>query len=110
MFLPIPKVLKDTEVKQLRERLKQASFADGAATAGKQARRVKQNEQVARGSALAKELGAVVLGALRRSGASLSDTLSCRITEPTFDRYAAGMRYGSHVDNAVMYQPEPPRS
>ncbi|HKU46797.1 MAG TPA: Fe2+-dependent dioxygenase [Burkholderiales bacterium] len=110
MFLPLPKVLKDAEVKQVRERLAKASFGDGAATAGKQARRVKQNEQVPRGSALAKELGAVVLAALRRSGAFISATLPCRITEPMFNRYAAGMRYGSHVDNAVMYQPQPLRS
>jgi PKHD-type hydroxylase len=65
---------------------------------------------VPRGSALAKELGAVVLGALRRSGAFISATLPCRITEPMFNRYAAGMHYGSHVDNAVMYQPQPLRS
>ena len=110
MFLPIPKVLKDTEVKQIRERLKQASFADGAATAGKQARRVKQNEQVPRGSALAKELGKVVLDALRKNGAFISATLPCRITEPMFNRYAPGMHYGAHVDNAVMYQPQPLRS
>jgi PKHD-type hydroxylase len=110
MFLPIPKVLKDAEVKQLRERLKQASFADGAATAGKQARRVKQNEQVPRGSPLAKELGKVVLEALRKNGAFISATLPCRITEPMFNRYAPGMRYGAHVDNAVMYQPQPLRS
>jgi PKHD-type hydroxylase len=110
MFLPIPKILKDTEVREIRERLAKASFADGAATAGKQARRVKQNEQVPRGSALAKELGKVVLDALRRNGSFISATLPCRITEPMFNRYAGGMRYGSHVDNAVMYQPQPLRS
>ena len=110
MFLPIPKILKDTEVKQLRERLANGSFADGAATAGKQARRVKQNEQIPRGSPLAKELGKVVLEGLRRSGAFISATLPCRMTEPMFNRYGVGMHYGSHVDNAVMYQPQPLRS
>jgi PKHD-type hydroxylase len=110
MFLPIPKILKDAEVKLLRERLAGANFADGAATAGKQARRVKQNEQIPRGSPLAKELGQVVLEALRRSGAFISATLPCRMTEPMFNRYGVGMHYGSHVDNAVMYQPQPLRS
>lgn len=110
MFLPIPKVLKETEVRAMRERLATAAFADGAETAGKQARRVKQNEQLPRGSALAKELGSTLLEALRRNGAFVSATLPCRITEPMFNRYAAGMRYGSHVDNAVMYQPQLLRS
>lgn len=110
MFLPIPKVLKDTELRQIRERLAQAEFADGAGTAGRQARRVKQNEQVARGSPIALELGKVVIAALRRNAAFLSSTLPCRITEPMFNRYAGGMRYGNHVDNAVMYQPQPLRS
>ena len=110
MFLPIPKVLKETEVRQIRERLAKAAFADGGETAGRQARRVKQNEQVPRGSALAKELGKPVLEALRKSAAFISATLPCRLTEPMFNRYASGMRYGSHVDNAVMYQPQPLRS
>jgi PKHD-type hydroxylase len=110
MFLPIPKVLKEAEVRELRERLASAAFGDGAETAGRQARRVKQNEQVPRGSALAKELGKSVIGALQKNAAFVSATLPCRMTEPMFNRYAAGMRYGSHVDNAVMYQPQPLRS
>lgn len=110
MFLPIPKVLKEAELRQLRDKLVGASFADGAETAGRQAKRVKQNQQVARGSPLARELGKVVLDALRRNGTFISATLPCRLTEPMFNRYAGGMRYGSHVDNAVMYQPQPLRS
>lgn len=110
MFLPLQKILKEAEVRKIRERLAGASFADGAATAGRHARRVKQNEQIARGSELAKELGKTVMEALRRSGPFISATLPCRITEPMFNRYAPGMRYGSHVDNAVMYQPAPLRS
>lgn len=110
MFLPIPKVLKDAELRQIRDKLVEASFADGAETAGRQAKRVKQNQQVARGSPLARELGKVVLEALRKNATFISATLPCRLTEPMFNRYAGGMRYGSHVDNAVMYQPQPLRT
>ncbi len=110
MFLPIPKVLREPELRQIRDKLAQAAFADGADTAGRQAKRVKQNQQVARGSPLARELGKVVVDALRRSGTFISATLPCRLTEPMFNRYAGGMRYGNHVDNAVMYQPQPLRS
>jgi PKHD-type hydroxylase len=110
VFLPIPKVLKDAELRQIRDKLVGASFADGAETAGRQAKRVKQNQQVARGSPLARELGKVVLEALRKNATFISATLPCRLTEPMFNRYAGGMRYGSHVDNAVMYQPQPLRT
>lgn len=110
MFLPISKVLREPELRQIRDKLAQAAFADGADTAGRQAKRVKQNQQVARGSPLARELGKVVVDALRRSGTFISATLPCRLTEPMFNRYAGGMRYGNHVDNAVMYQPQPLRS
>jgi len=110
VFLPIPKILKEAELRQIRDQLAQGEFADGAETAGRQARRVKQNQQVARGSALARDLGKVVLEALRRNATFISATLPCRLTEPMFNRYAGGMRYGNHVDNAVMYQPQPLRS
>ena len=110
MFLPIPKVLKEADVKLIRERLEKTEFADGAATAGRQARRVKQNEQVPRGSPAAKELGKIVMDALRNNAAFISAALPCRITEPMFNRYMPGMSYGTHVDNAMMYQPHPVRS
>jgi PKHD-type hydroxylase len=110
MFLPIPKILKDTELRQIREALEKATFADGAATAGRQARRVKQNEQIPRDSAVAKELGKLVGEALRRNATFVSAALPFKMTEPMFNRYAQGMRYGTHVDNAMMYQPQPVRS
>ena len=106
MFLPIQKVLKEAELKEIREKLAAADFADGAATAGRQARRVKQNEQLPREAPLTKELGKIVSAALRRNAMFISGTLPCRMTEPMFNRYAGGMRYGAHVDNAVMYQPQ----
>ena len=105
MFLPIQKVLKEAELKEIRDKLEGASFADGAATAGRQARRVKQNEQLARDAPLTKELGKIVSAALRRNAMFISPPLRVKMTEPMFNRYAGGMRYGSHVDNAVMYQP-----
>ncbi len=110
MFLPIPKILKDAELRQIREALEKAQFADGATTAGRQARRVKQNEQVPRDSAVAKEMGRLVSEALRRNATFVSAALPFKMTEPMFNRYAQGMQYGTHVDNAMMYQPQPVRS
>lgn len=110
MFLPIPKVLKEAELRQVREALAQAKFDDGAPSAGRQARRVKRNEQLPRDSEAAKKMGGIVSGALRRHAAFISAALPYRMTEPLFNRYAPGMRYGAHIDNAIMFQTPPLRS
>lgn len=110
MFLPIPNILKPEEVKAIRERIEKETFVDGSVTAGRQARRVKQNQQLARDNKVAKEIGKQILDALRRHAAFNAATLPFRITEPMFNHYTGGMTYGPHVDNAVMYQPQPLRS
>jgi len=104
MFLPIPKVLKESEVRDIRARLVESAFVDGARTAGKQARRVKRNQQLARDAAGAQEIAKTVGDALRRHPAFISAALPRRLSEPLFNRYAAGMAYGAHVDNALLFQ------
>jgi PKHD-type hydroxylase len=110
MFLPIPNVLKAEELRTIRDRVAKETYVDGATTAGRQARRVKQNQQLARDNKTAKEMGKIVMDALRRHAGFNAATLPFRITEPMFNHYSGGMRYGPHVDNAVMYQPQPLRS
>jgi PKHD-type hydroxylase len=110
MFLPIPNVLKADEVRSIRERLEKERFTDGGSTAGRQARRVKRNQQLPREGAVARELGRVVLQALQRHAGFNAATLPHRVTAPLFNLYAGGMTYGPHVDNAIMYQPQPLRS
>ena len=55
-------------------------------------------------------MGGIVSGALRRHAAFISAALPYRMTEPLFNRYAPGMRYGAHIDNAIMFQTPPLRS
>jgi len=104
MFLPILKVLKESEVRAIRARLVESAFADGAATAGKQARRVKNNQQVPRDAAGMQEVAKTVSDALQRNPAFIAAALPRRLSDPLFNRYAPGMRYGSHVDNAILFQ------
>ncbi|HYG25434.1 MAG TPA: Fe2+-dependent dioxygenase [Caulobacteraceae bacterium] len=101
MLLCIPQVLKPEEVAHVRERLAGAEWVDGAATAGEQSRLVKKNSQVREGSAVAVELGELILDALGRSPLFVSAALPLKTFPPLFNRYEAGEQFGSHIDNAI---------
>jgi PKHD-type hydroxylase len=101
MLLCIPQVLTKAEVARCRERLAGAEWVDGAATAGEQSALVKKNGQVREGSAVAVELGDLVLDALGRSPLFVSAALPLKTFPPLFNRYGVGERFGSHIDNAI---------
>lgn len=108
MLIQVPSVLPPAQAAAMRARLDAAgeAWVDGRATAGYQGARVKQNQQLAEGSALARELGGEVLVALERHPLFISAALPRRVYPPLFNRYAAGMHFGSHIDNAVRLLPD----
>lgn len=110
MLVRIEGVLTKEELRQISGRLEKADFVAGSSTAGKVAAPVKENLQLDTASSDAAELGSLVSAALARSGAFGMAALPRRMSKPLFSRYALGMAYGRHLDNAVMYQPEPVRS
>jgi PKHD-type hydroxylase len=101
MLLCIPQVLTEREVARCRERLAGAEWVDGNATAGEQSRLVKKNAQVREGSAVANELGELILDALGRSPLFVSAALPLKTFPPLFNRYEVGEAFGSHIDNAI---------
>ncbi|ELX11633.1 putative PKHD-type hydroxylase family protein [Janthinobacterium sp. HH01] len=101
MMLHIPGVLSREQVAAMRQRLDQTDWVDGRSTVGAQGAQVKQNRQLAEGSALAQELGAEVLAALARSPLFFSAALPLRTCPPLFNSYAGGEHYGDHVDGAL---------
>ncbi len=105
MLLHVPNVLTADELARIGERLAAASWGDGRATAGPQSARVKENLQLAEGSAEARELGQMVLRALERSALFISATLPAAIYPPLFNKYESGMNFGAHVDNAIRLIP-----
>jgi PKHD-type hydroxylase len=109
MLLRIPSLFNAEQVRLLRERLESAgdAWVDGRVTAGHQGREVKRNLQLAEDSGVARELSAVVIGALERHPLFLSAALPKRIYPPMFNRYdaASEMRFGTHVDGAVRLIP-----
>jgi PKHD-type hydroxylase len=109
MLIRIPEVLSREQVAQVRGRLDAAADAwvDGRATAGHQGAQVKRNLQIAEDSPIARELGAVILGALERHPLFLSAALPGSVYPPMFNRYEAdgAMHFGRHVDGAVRLVP-----
>ena len=105
MLIKIPDVLSPDEVRALRQRLQAATWIDGRATAGDLAAQCKANLQLPVDDREALALGDAVLQALGRCPAYHSAALPLRVLPPMFNRYEAGMTFGTHVDNAIRTMP-----
>ena len=110
MMLCIPEVLTRAELERLRAALAGAEFADGKATAGYRGRRVKNNLQLSRENAVGKEIAPLVERALWRNETFARAVWPKQVRGILFSRYEPGMRYGNHVDNAIMGKANPWRS
>ena len=107
-MLVIPGLLDAAELDRIRIALDDAPWGDGRATAGWQARRVKDNAQLPEHLPVAKALGDMVLGALERSKLFIAAALPLRVYPPMFNRYAGGQAFGAHVDTAIRQVPGHP--
>lgn len=103
MLAHIEAVLSPDQVALCRERLAATDWIDGRATAGQQSAKVKHNLQVPEDAPVARELGDMILGALGRNQDFVAAALPLRVFPPLFNRYEAGMDFGSHVDNAIRF-------
>jgi PKHD-type hydroxylase len=103
MIVHVEGVLSAEQVAEFRRRLAAADWVDGKVTAGEQSARAKKNLQVPEDSALARELGDTILGALGRQPQFISAALPLRVFPPLFNRYDAGMGFDTHVDNAIRF-------
>ncbi|MCG2592591.1 Fe2+-dependent dioxygenase [Ramlibacter sp. XY19] len=87
-----------------RPLLARAPWADGRDSAGAQAAQAKNNTQMPRDCAEARQLSALVLQALDGSPMFLAAALPARIYPPRFNRYRGeANHYGPHVDSAVRF-------
>jgi PKHD-type hydroxylase len=103
MMIHIPNVLNAEQVARCRAVMEKAGWVDGRVTAGHQSAQVKNNLQLPENAPEARELGDMVLNALGRSSLFMSAVLPKQVFPPLFNRYDAGMTFGSHVDNAIRY-------
>jgi PKHD-type hydroxylase len=101
MMVHIPNVLNADQVARCRDVMQRAAWVDGRVTAGHQSEQVKNNLQLPETSPEARELGGMVMDALGRNSLFFSAVLPKEVFPPLFNRYDAGMTFGSHVDNAI---------
>ncbi|HZU53114.1 MAG TPA: Fe2+-dependent dioxygenase [Holophagaceae bacterium] len=108
MLLTLPGVLNPDQIRHARRLLEGAGWADGRITAGHQSAQVKRNLQLPEGDPAARELGDLVLASLESNALFLSAALPKAVFPPLFNRYAEGMDFGNHVDNAIRSLPGSP--
>ena len=103
MFVHIPQLVTADAVATMRAALddEQAPWVDGRVTAGHQGAAVKSNQQLEEASALARRLGDLVVTELERNALFVSAVLPNKVYPPMFNRYGAGMHFGTHVDGSV---------
>src|ERR1700722_16970701 len=95
------RLLMPEEVKQVVRGLEQCNFVDGRETARGQAKEVKSNLQVS-SSKERTENDNLVIAAIQRHAGLQAYAMPCRFVPPLFSRYEPGMKYGDHVDSALM--------
>jgi len=108
MMVHIPRVLNADQVARCRDVMVKAAWVDGRVTAGHQSAKVKNNLQLPETAPEARELGDLVLEALGKSALFMSAVLPKQVFPPLFNRYDAGMTFGSHIDNAIRSHPAAP--
>lgn len=105
MMQKIPDLLSPEQVRQCRQALEQANWAEGALTAGHMALKAKNNLQLPHGDPVATRIGDFILDTLAKSPAFIAAALPLKVLPPRFNRYEGGGNYGSHVDNAILTVP-----
>jgi PKHD-type hydroxylase len=105
MLLEIPDILTSAQVAQGREILEAAAWVDGRVTAGHQGAHVKRNEQLPEGSAAGRQVGEIIVTALRTNQLFMSGALPLHVLPPMFNRYSGGQTFGSHIDGSVRTLP-----
>ena len=104
MLLQIPDILSADEVRQARQLLEGAPWADGRDSAGPQAATVKNNQQLPHDAPAARAIRSLVLAGVERSPLFLTAALPKKIFTPRINRYGGDTPfYGAHVDNAIRF-------
>ncbi len=102
MIVCMPDVLDLTELRKIRGLVGDSRFVDGKTTAGYRAKRVKNNEQLAKNDKAAEEARSLILTGLTRNPTFKQVSIPRTVQRPLISRYVPGMTYGRHVDDALM--------
>ena len=103
MLLVMKNVLTADEAAKTIDRMNALRFIDGAKTAGWHAKLVKNNEQIDRNHPDYMTLNKQITEVIMRHPTFRMAFRPRQITPLLFSRYHDGMEYGTHVDDALMY-------
>jgi len=105
MLVTIPEVLTKDDIRIILELMQTASFREGSASAGSEARRVKNNHEMFISEIETQRLNNLVMGKLVQNPDYIAAAFASRIAAPYYAKYTKGMYYGYHVDDPVMGPP-----
>jgi PKHD-type hydroxylase len=98
----IKAVLSPERLREVQSLLANAEFVDGRLSAGKEAVKVKSNEELSPNSPLRRRLDANVMSSLVQNPQYQLAALPLKVATAFYARYQPGMTYGFHVDDPVM--------
>lgn len=102
MLTHIKAVLSPERLREVQSLLASAEFVDGRLSAGKEAVKVKSNEELSPNSPLRRRLDANVMSSLVQNPQYQLAALPLKVATAFYARYQPGMTYGFHVDDPVM--------
>ncbi|MET1255537.1 Fe2+-dependent dioxygenase [Aliikangiella maris] len=102
MLLVIENMIPEKLIQYFQDNWEQASWIPGKITAGFQAAKVKQNQQLSDEDQLAQLMRQSILETLTCNTEFLSAAIPNKIYPPKFNCYQDGGHYGTHVDNAIL--------
>lgn len=79
-----------------------ANFHEGTASAGNEAKRVKNNHEMFISDVEKQRLDNLVMGKLVQNKTYVAAAFAKRIAAPFYAKYSEGMHYGKHIDDPVM--------
>lgn len=107
MLITVDDVLTPAELAAARQLLLRSTWSNGQITAGLQAAKIKNNQQLAENAEHLPALRRLVLTALNRSAMFITAALPLKILPPFFNRYSGeNNHYGFHTDNAMRQMPD----
>ncbi len=102
MLIEIPGILDTSQLAAVQSVLDQCQFTDGKLSAGVNALKKKDNEEIDANEDRLDALNSVVMTQLVQHPVYLNSALPAKISLPIYARYTRGMSYGRHIDDPVM--------
>jgi len=105
MLVTIPNVLNKEDISVIQDLMATANFHQGTASAGSEARRVKNNHEMFVSEVEKQRLDNLVMGKLVQNPTYIAAAFAKRIATPFYAKYSEGMSYGKHIDDPLMGPP-----